>query len=156
MKDCNQKCENKEFITKVVLMSDLMHQASTLDDKLTSSTINIVRELRIKKIESRCNIIAAVVVTARRLLVLYWTSTGLHLFSSSYIMDYVRMFWALYRYVCNCFPQIIWWTMCVCCGYEIYIFFCYCLPQMMWLFGCVLPPITRWTTNYRQRHCFFE
>ena len=48
MKDCNQKCysEKNEFITKVVLMSDLMHQASTLDDKLTSTTINIVRELR--------------------------------------------------------------------------------------------------------------
>ena len=109
MKDCNQKCfsENKEFITKVVLMSDLMHQASTLDDKLTSTTINIIRELRIKKIESRCNIIAAVVVTARRLLVLYWTSTGLHLFSSSYIMDYVRMFCALYRKICNRFPQTI-------------------------------------------------
>ena len=74
------------------------------------------------EIERRCNIIAAVVVTARRLLVLYWASTGLHLFSSSYIMDYVRMFWALYRYVCNCFPQIIWWTICVCCVYWIYIF----------------------------------
>ena len=48
MKDCNRKCysENKEFITKVVLMSDLMHQASTLDDKLTNTTINIVRELK--------------------------------------------------------------------------------------------------------------
>ena len=85
--------------------------------------------------------LAAVVVTARRLLVLYWTSTGLHLFSSSYIMDYVRMFCALYRKVCNCFPQY----------YDRLCAFVVCtstptkhIPDVFYPF---LPsPITKWKT----------
>ena len=98
---------------------------------------------KIKGIESRCNIIAAVVVTARRLLVLYWTSTGLHLFSSSYIMDYVRFFCALYRHACNCFPQIIWWTMCVCCVYyDAYKV----QPRCFLPFFCVPILVPKWKT----------